>query len=80
MTQPAETSDVEIGYADAVDELDEILDQLDDEDIDIDVLSDLVARAAHLITVCRGRISAAQQAVAGIVDSLDTTNSPSQDL
>lgn len=62
-----------IGYAEAVAELDEILTRLDDEDIDIDVLSELVARAAELITICRGRISTAQQRVADIVESLDTS-------
>ena len=67
------TPDDEIGYADAVAELDEILAELDDDGIDIDVLSELVERAAYLITICRGRISAAQQRVAGIVETLETT-------
>lgn len=65
---PAET----IGYAEAVTELDDILAQLDDDGIDIDVLSALVERAAELITICRGRISAAQSQVAGIVKQLDS--------
>ncbi|MCH9804233.1 MAG: exodeoxyribonuclease VII small subunit [Acidimicrobiaceae bacterium] len=76
MTDPADTALDDIGYADAVAELDRILDQLDDDGIDIDVLSELVERAAHLITVCRGRISAAQQQVAGIVQTLETEISP----
>lgn len=66
----------QIGYADAVAELDEILAKLDDEDIDIDLLSELVARAAELISVCRGRISTAQQQVTDIVDSLDPADPP----
>ena len=70
MTETADQPD-EIGYADAVQELDEILAELDNEGIDIDVLSELVERAAFLITVCRGRIGAAQQQVAGIVENLD---------
>ncbi len=70
---PSPTSD-EIGYADAVAELDDILAQLDDEGIDIDVLSVLVERAAYLITICRGRISAAQARVAGVVESLETSD------
>lgn len=72
MTKSATPNPDEIGYADAVAELDEILAELDDDGIDIDVLSELVERAAHLITVCRGRISAAQQRVAGIVETLET--------
>ena len=76
MTDPADTALDDIGYADAVAELDRILDQLDDDGIDIDVLSELVERAAHLITVCRGRISAAHQLVAGSVQTLETEISP----
>ena len=75
MTNAADTSVDDIGYADAVAELDTILEQLDDDGIDIDVLSVLVERAALLITVCRGRISAAQQRVASIVENLETDGS-----
>ncbi len=72
-TPPAGTADDApvIGYADALSELDEILAELDDDGIDIDVLSARVERAAELISICRGRISAAQQRVATIVDNLD---------
>jgi len=66
-----ESATEEIGYADAVAELDEILAELDNDGIDIDVLSELVERAAFLITICRGRISAAQQRVAGVVENLE---------
>lgn len=65
-------SNDDIGYADAMTELDSILAELDDDAIDIDVLSERVERAAHLIAVCRNRISAAQQRVAAIVEDLDT--------
>ena len=68
----------EIGYADAMAELDAILAELDDDGIDIDVLSERVERAAELISVCRSRISAAQERVSGIVDNLETeSNGPS---
>lgn len=70
-TSAAEESD-SIGYADAVRELDEILAELDDDELDIDVLSERVERAADLIAICRNRISAAQERVAEIVDHLDT--------
>ena len=74
MTDTPSTDD-EIGYADAVAELDDILAELDDDGIDIDVLSERVERAAYLITICRGRINSAQQRVAGIVESLENSES-----
>ena len=73
MTDSPAADGAEIGYADAVAELDEILAELDDDGIDIDVLSELVERAAHLITICRGRINSAQQRVAGIVETLESS-------
>jgi exodeoxyribonuclease VII small subunit len=73
MTEHSEPVD-DIGYADAITELDDILGQLDDDDIDIDLLSELVERAAHLISVCRGRITTAQNRVADIVGTLETSS------
>lgn len=75
MTDP-DTSDganpSQIGYADALAELDEILGELEADDVDIDVLSDRVARAAELITVCRGRIRHAHDQVADIMRDFDS--------
>lgn len=65
------SSDDEIGYAAALAELQEILEQLEDDDIDVDVLSSKVERAAELIRLCRGRIRAAQMSVEEIVAELD---------
>ena len=61
----------EIGYADAVAELQAILAELESDDVDVDVLSQQVRRAVHLIRVCRERISAAEAEVAQIVTELD---------
>ncbi len=65
------TNDAELGYAEALAELEEILGQLEDDDIDVDVLSSKVERAAVLIHLCRGRIRAAQISVEEIVADLD---------
>jgi len=70
-TEPSPDPADQIGYADALAELEEILDELEDPAIDIDVLSARVERAATLIKVCRGRISAAQDKVTGIVAELE---------
>jgi exodeoxyribonuclease VII small subunit len=81
------TPDDEVGYAAALAELEEILDQLEDDNIDVDVLSSKVERAAELIRLCRGRIRAAQMSVEEIVaelddladDGVDTDTSPDSD-
>ena len=51
------------GYADALDELETILREIEDDDVDVDVLAERVARAAGLIEFCRDRIVAARSAV-----------------
>ena len=75
----AENTEDELGYADALTELEEILDQLEDDDIDVDVLSTKVERAAVLIRLCRGRIRDAQVSVEEIVSELEDLADPEPD-
>jgi exodeoxyribonuclease VII small subunit len=62
----------DIGYADALDELDEILRELEGSDVDVDRLADRVARAADLISLCRDRIGAARLRIDEVIADLDT--------
>lgn len=72
-------SDPEIGYADAMAELESILDDLEDDDLDVDVLASQVERASLLISLCRDRIGAARVQVEKVVASLDTTSTDEAD-
>jgi exodeoxyribonuclease VII small subunit len=60
----------EPGYAEAMVELEEILEELEGDDLDIDVLADRVRRASELIASCRTRIARAQADVESIVTDL----------
>ena len=60
-----------LGYADAMAELEEILEELEGDDLDVDVLADRVRRASELIKVCRERIARAQTDVDRIVTDLE---------
>ena len=62
----------EVGYADAMVELEAILDDLEDDDLDVDVLATKVERASTLIQVCRDRIGAARVQVERVVASLES--------
>ena len=64
-------ADQEIGYTDAMAELDEILDELERDDLDVDVLAERVKRASELIKLCRTRIARAQDDVDKIVVDLE---------
>jgi exodeoxyribonuclease VII small subunit len=61
-----------IGYADAMAELGEILDELERDDLDVDVLAERVKRASELIKLCRTRIARAQADVDKIVTDLES--------
>jgi exodeoxyribonuclease VII small subunit len=65
----------DIGYADAVEELEAILDELEGDQLDVDVLAERVRRASELIKVCRVRIGRAQTDVDRIVTDLETFES-----
>jgi exodeoxyribonuclease VII small subunit len=69
-------TDEEVGYADAMTELGEILDELERDDLDVDVLAERVKRASELIKLCRGRIARAQADVDRIVTDLESFGTP----
>ena len=62
----------EIGYADAMSELDRILGELERDDLDVDVRAERVQRASELIRLCRGRIARAQADVDRVVSDLES--------
>lgn len=59
------------GYAAALDELEAILAELEDDDIDVDALAGRVERASELLRYCRERIDEAEMTVERIVTDLD---------
>ena len=68
-------SDETIGYAEAMHELEQILDELEGDDLDVDVLAVRVRRASELIELCRLRITRAEDDVAKIVTTLEDLDS-----
>lgn len=67
---PPETPDAP-GYAQALDELDGILRELEGSDVDVDRLADRVARATALIAICRDRIGTARLRIDEVIADLD---------
>jgi exodeoxyribonuclease VII small subunit len=63
--------DDNVGYAEALDELDSILRELEGSDVDVDRLADRVARAADLIALCRNRIGDARLRIDEVIADLD---------
>ncbi|MGF1600227.1 MAG: exodeoxyribonuclease VII small subunit [Acidimicrobiales bacterium] len=64
------TAELDLSYADALDELDEILAELESSAVDVDVLAERVARAAQLVGHCRRRLRQVRSDVNLVVDEL----------
>lgn len=60
----------ELGYAEALAELETILRELEGEAVDVDRLTDRVTRARALIGRCRERIGDARLQIEQVVDDL----------
>jgi exodeoxyribonuclease VII small subunit len=60
------------GYAEAMAELETILEELEGDQLDVDVLAERVRRASELIKLCRTRIARAQGDVDRIVTDLES--------
>jgi len=58
-------------YGEAAARLEEILQTIEEGQVDIDELSGLVKEAASLVTLCRGKIQAAEVQVKTITEQLE---------
>jgi exodeoxyribonuclease VII small subunit len=65
----------DLGYAEAMTELEGVLEELEGDHLDVDVLAERVRRASELIKLCRTRISRAQDDVNRIVTDLEVFES-----
>jgi exodeoxyribonuclease VII small subunit len=71
--------DGELGYAEAVAELEGILAELERESVDVDHLVERVQRAAVLIRLCRGRIASARLEIESVVADLERASGDEAD-
>ena len=62
-----------LGFRQAMEELEGILERIEGEEIDIDQLAQELRRAAQLLDLCRGKIRKAEVEVTQIVQSLTET-------
>jgi exodeoxyribonuclease VII small subunit len=67
---------VPLSYSDAVSELDEIVEALENQNVSIDDLESKVKRAAVLILFCKQKLKNTEEAIQGTIQQLQET--PSQ--
>ena len=60
-----------ISYSDAIEELETIVAEIENESISIDVLSEKVKRAASLINICKESLKTTDEEVKKILEGLN---------
>lgn len=58
-------------YKDAVEELEDIVNGIENEDIDVDELAKKVERASKLITICSDKLKKTEEEVDKIIEKLN---------
>jgi len=61
----------EIKYSEAIDELESIVKEIENEEITIDQMSEKVKRASELIAICKNALNVTEEEVKGILDELE---------
>jgi exodeoxyribonuclease VII small subunit len=74
VTEPTPVED--LSYADALDEVEAILERLEHDEPDVDRVADDVARAAQLLAHCRQRLAALKLRVDEVVPELEPGAAP----
>lgn len=62
----------EARYADLVEELERILEDLENDEIDVDELAERVKRGSELIRICRERLVASRAQIEDVVADLES--------
>lgn len=60
-----------ISYKSAIQEIEEILEKIENEELDVDELSDKVKRVSALIKVCKDKLYKTENDVHDILDQLE---------
>lgn len=61
-----------LGYSEALEELEQILNDLESADTDVDLLAQRVARGAELVQFCRSRLEVVAADVDSVLSDADT--------
>lgn len=61
----------DISYNEAVSEIEEILEQIENEELDVDILTEKVKRVSVLLKLCKNKLHKTEEEVQKILDDID---------
>ncbi len=65
-------SEKKINYKDAIEELEEIVNGIENEDVDVDELAKKVERASKLLTICSDKLKKTEAEVDKVIEKLNS--------
>ena len=68
------TSKKALSYKEAITEIDEILRQLENNELDVDELSEKVKRVSHLVTLCKEKLHNTEEEIDKILKEMDNNS------
>ena len=60
-----------ITYKEAISEIEEILNQIENDELDIDILSEKVKQVSSLIKICKNKLHQTEEEVQKILDDIE---------
>ena len=60
-----------VSYVDAINEIEEILERIEDNELDVDELSDKVKRVSALLKVCKSKLQKTELEVENILKEIE---------
>ena len=60
-----------INYREAITEIEEIIEKIENEELDVDELSDKVKRVSELLKICKGKLHNTEVEVEKILNEID---------
>ena len=58
-------------YKEAIDEIEEILEKLENDDLDVDELSAKVKRVSHLLKCCKEKLNGTEKEIQKVIEEMD---------
>jgi len=63
-------------YTEAIAELEQIVEEIEEGSVSVDELSEKVNRAAHLLRICKEKLSSTEEDVRKILEEIEKKNPP----
>jgi exodeoxyribonuclease VII small subunit len=66
---------INISYAKAIKQIEEILEKIENEELDVDELTANVKKAADLLKICKSKLHDTEEEIQKILDEINTESS-----